>query len=257
MTTRKAGPILVVDDNEVNRFLLVRQLERIGYQAAAVGGGHEAVQAVAAASYALVFMDYRMPEMDGLEATRRIRHEESANAQRIPIVALTANAMEEDRVACLEAGMDEHISKPVTLETLRSVLRRFVPSGRAAAEGAPSDDDEDPIPHELVRIYLDELPDRVRAIRVAIRTGDADALTLAAHTLRSTSVLVGATPLAELCAEHEAAGRENRVDRVTGRLASLDDESERARRILRESLGTEARAYPRPSRKPTPRTVRM
>ena len=121
-----ARTVLVVDDNEVNRALLLRQLERLGHEATAVAGAVQALEAVAATPYAVVLMDCRMPGMDGMEATRRIRETEAGTGQRVPIVAVTANAMEADREACFEAGMDDFLTKPVMMESLRAVLDRFV-----------------------------------------------------------------------------------------------------------------------------------
>ena len=121
-----ARTILVVDDNDVNRALLLRQLERLGHEATAVASAIQALEAVSATPYAVVLMDCRMPGMDGMEATRRIRDAEAGTGHRVPIVAVTANAMEADREACFEAGMDDFLTKPVMMESLRAVLDRFV-----------------------------------------------------------------------------------------------------------------------------------
>ena len=146
--------ILVADDHAINQQLIVLLLERLGYGSDVVTTGREAVKAVATGSYALVLMDCQMPEMDGFEATRTIREAESENnkelgvrskeqetnlsdtsdsslftphCSRIPIVALTANAMPGDREKCLAAGMDEYISKPIRLEELALALERLLP----------------------------------------------------------------------------------------------------------------------------------
>jgi CheY-like chemotaxis protein len=129
---------LVVDDNEVNRALLLRQLERLGYEATAVDSAVQALEAVAATPYAVVLMDCRMPGMDGMEATRRIREAEAGTGHRVPIVAVTANAMEADREACFEAGMDDFLTKPVMMENLRAMLDRFVLGVREETEPAPA-----------------------------------------------------------------------------------------------------------------------
>lgn len=237
-----ARTVLVVDDNEVNRTVLLRQLERLGYEATAASGGVQALEAVAGSPFALVLMDCRMPGMDGLEATRRIREAEAGTGWRIPIVAVTANAMEADREACFAAGMDDFLAKPVMLDGLRAILDRLVPDEEAVAEPAPrppsspganrgeteGEDPSDP----LLRMYLAELPGRVGAIRQAVGAGDPGALALAAHTLRSTSALVGATRLAQLCGDLEAAGRAGVAGGVADRLPLLDAESAAARWTL-------------------------
>ena len=117
--------ILLVEDNSINQRLGLLQLKKLGYQAEAVSSGHEAITAIAQGHYALVLMDCQMPEMDGYEATGHIRQMESTTGNHIPIIALTANAMPSDRQACLAAGMDDYLSKPVRMEELRAMLERW------------------------------------------------------------------------------------------------------------------------------------
>ena len=116
--------ILLVEDNPVNQKVALRYLERMGYRADAVGNGLEAVQAVHARNYHLLFMDVQMPEMDGFTATREIRAQIPPERQPI-IVALTANAIQGDRERCLESGMNEYITKPVKIEQIQAVITRF------------------------------------------------------------------------------------------------------------------------------------
>jgi CheY-like chemotaxis protein len=112
-----------VEDNPVNQKVALRYLERMGYRADAVGNGVEGVNALQARHYHLVFMDMQMPEMDGLEATRQIRAHLPADRQPV-IVALTANAMQGDKERCLDAGMDDYITKPVKIDEIQSVIAR-------------------------------------------------------------------------------------------------------------------------------------
>ncbi len=115
--------VLVVDDNQVNRMVAEKILRRIGCEVDTARDGAEAVEAAASRDYALILMDCRMPNMDGYEATLAIRADEIAEAsERVPIVAMTANTQAEDRRRCLDAGMDDFMSKPVTLEMLRKAL---------------------------------------------------------------------------------------------------------------------------------------
>jgi two-component system sensor histidine kinase/response regulator len=104
---------LLAEDNEVNRLLVVRLLERQGYRVVIAENGREAVAALEREAIDLVLMDVQMPEMDGLEATRAIRLREKETGSHLPIIALTAHAMKGDREGCLEAGMDDYLSKPV------------------------------------------------------------------------------------------------------------------------------------------------
>jgi CheY-like chemotaxis protein len=121
----RAERILLVEDNPVNQRLAVKQLEKLGFEPALAANGREAVDAWAETPFDLIFMDVQMPEMDGFEATGEIRRRENGG-KHVPIVAMTANARPEDRVECLAAGMDDHLSKPVTLGDLRAVIDRWL-----------------------------------------------------------------------------------------------------------------------------------
>lgn len=116
--------ILVVDDNSTNQLIAVKMLEKLGHNAVAVGNGKEAIEAINLGKYDLVFMDCQMPEMDGYEATRVIRRERRTQFSLIPIIAMTANAMNGDRQKCIDAGMNDYISKPMKIEDLNSVIVR-------------------------------------------------------------------------------------------------------------------------------------
>jgi len=124
-TPARSLRILVAEDNLVNQRLAVRLLERAGHRVDLTANGRDAVEALGRAAYDLVLMDCQMPEMDGFEATRAIRAAEQGTDRHIPIVALTANAMQGDREKCLEAGMDDYLAKPFTNQTLAAVLARW------------------------------------------------------------------------------------------------------------------------------------
>jgi len=116
--------VLVVDDNTVNQMVAVRMLERLGHRADVASNGLEAVEAVDRVHYAAVLMDCRMPVMDGYEATREIRRRRPHD--RLPIIALTGNAIQEEGERMLQAGMDDHLLKPVRLEALAAALGRWI-----------------------------------------------------------------------------------------------------------------------------------
>jgi PAS domain S-box-containing protein len=119
--------VLVAEDNPINQRLIKTQLTKLGYACRVVVNGQETIEAFAEGGYSLILMDCQMPVMDGYTATERIRRLEEARKGRIPIVAVTANAMPEERKRCFEAGMDEYLSKPVKLEMLRQTLENWLP----------------------------------------------------------------------------------------------------------------------------------
>jgi len=134
---RSAVRILVADDHRVNQQLAVMMLERLGYRADVVGNGHEAVEAVARVPYTIVLMDCQMPEMDGYDATKEIRRreasgeigessDESCGVGHVPIIAMTANAMQGDREKCIAAGMDDYVTKPINSQDLANMMTKWL-----------------------------------------------------------------------------------------------------------------------------------
>ncbi len=132
MPTPRAGSVLLAEDDPDNQMLVATQLRRLNYMVTIAGNGRAAVDLAIAAECAgepfdIVLMDMQMPEMDGLAAARAIREAEAESGTHVPIVALTANALERDRNACIDAGMDDYLSKPLQLEALRAALERWIP----------------------------------------------------------------------------------------------------------------------------------
>jgi CheY-like chemotaxis protein len=121
---------LLVEDNAVNRLVASEYLKRAGCEVDVATHGHEAIDRCRRNIYDIVFMDCQMPEMDGFEATRMIRSQQVGSTWRVPIVALTANAMDQDREHCLAAGMDDFLIKPANQTAICDVLRRWVPPSR-------------------------------------------------------------------------------------------------------------------------------
>ncbi|MBX3343608.1 MAG: PAS domain S-box protein [Nitrospira sp.] len=134
---REAPRLLVVDDNPVNQKVAVKMLEKLGCRVDLAGNGMEALAAICRHQYPLVFMDCQMPDLDGLETTRLLRSQEKPG-EHLPVIAMTANAMEGDRESCLKAGMDDFISKPIITSDLKKILARWVPQNQLEGEQAAS-----------------------------------------------------------------------------------------------------------------------
>ena len=233
--------VLVAEDNEVNQKVAVRILEKLGYRVEVADDGREALEACARAAYDAVLMDGQMPGMDGYEATRRIRERE-AGGRRLPIIAMTASAMKGDREKCLEAGMDDYVSKPVTPEALEAVLRRWVrpPAAPAARESpeAPaagglldetivsslmSVDDDGSLMDEVVATFLKIAPVRLGAIRKAAK-GDPAQLERAAHSFLGSCGNLGCRAMADLCARLEVLGRSGSTEGAAELARALEEQ---------------------------------
>ncbi len=231
--------ILVAEDHPVNRKLAVRQLEKLGLRAETVENGQQAVDAVQRNHYDLVFMDCQMPEKDGFEATEEIRKLEGTK-RHTPIVALTANALAGDRQRCLDAGMDDYLSKPVSESELERVIRRWLPEKKSPLDQATIDgllglgSDTDDVLGEIIELYVDDAPGRMDAMRDALETSNPETLASAAHALKSSSANVGAMRVRELCDALETIGRGGNIGDAPRLFLELEVEYGRARDALRE-----------------------
>ena len=207
--------LLVAEDHPVNQRLVLLQLAKLGYHADLVSDGVAAVAAVRRRDYDVVLMDLQMPELDGLAATRQIR----ARLGRGPrIIALTANALPGDREACLAAGMDDYLSKPLDTAELARALSRC-PGPAPKTDQAPTELDPTAIADlreligddpgalsGLVEEFLAETPALLDALRTAVAGGDAGRAHRAVHTLKSLGATFGAHAMAELCQQAESHG---------------------------------------------------
>ncbi|HEX7833762.1 MAG TPA: response regulator [Thermoanaerobaculia bacterium] len=233
--------LLIAEDNAVNQKVALRQLARLGFSADAVANGVEAVEAVSRGGYVLVLMDVQMPEMDGFAATREMRR----RGVEVPIIALTANALAGDRERCLEAGMDDYLSKPIIESELVRVLNQYVPAEPPSNDAPPLDEStlatlrelaggDESFIRELAQLYLDDAPHRLLAIREALSRDDAHAMADAAHGLKSGSGNVGAMTLHALCQDLETLGRSGVRDGAPDLVRRLEQEYARVEKRLRE-----------------------
>jgi signal transduction histidine kinase/ligand-binding sensor domain-containing protein/DNA-binding response OmpR family regulator len=236
--------ILVAEDNSINQKVALLMLERLGYRADVAGDGFEVLAALERQSYSVVLMDIQMPEMDGLEATRRIRSD--LPAERQPrIIAMTANVLQQYRDACLEAGMDDFLGKPVLFPDLRAALERCAGCVPASAAEPPVIDPAQldslrrleevtgkPIVRDVVESFLDETPRRLQRMREALDRGDAKDFSLLAHSLKGSSAQLGAIRVAAVSAALEQQGRSATLDGAAGLLCDLERELARVAPLL-------------------------
>ena len=257
---RRLKQVLLVEDNVVNQEVGKGMLESLGCRVKVVEDGLCALQEVQRNRYDLVFMDCQMPVMDGLEATRRIREWEEGGAPRVPIVALTAYAMKGDRIACLEAGADDYLSKPFGRDQLSKVISRSLSPqqggefdrARAGVSLAPSEvisrdkmtgalemirtlpgNRGMEILRKVVDLYLASTPTLLQTMREAESGGDAEKLKAAAHSFKSSSANLGALRLAGVCMELETLGRAGSTEGALPLLMQVEEEYRLVRDVLR------------------------
>lgn len=251
--------ILLAEDNRVNQELAIEILSTSGYRCDVVPNGREAVERLASSEYDLVLMDMQMPEMDGIEATRRIRQSttDTAGSRReVPIIALTANAMQRDRQQCLDAGMNDYLSKPLNPVELLNKIEALLQEAEdisdvvaetpaaAVAETEPSPPTETPsaeilvdmeslvrrcmgneaFAERLLRTFVNELPEQLRQLSEAASSGDYEAVARLAHTLKGSAANTSAVAVRQAVASLEQSATDCDEQLVSIRLAALKAE---------------------------------
>ena len=228
--------VLIAEDNPVNQLVIQTMLTKRGFAVDTAADGVEALARLATGSYAAVFMDCQMPNLDGYTTTARIREREGAG-QRLPVIAMTAHAMKGDRERCLEAGMDDYLSKPLRPDALDQVLERWL--GTAPAIESLIDDarmrtfrdDYPDIVDQLLDLFLTSTPPLLDELRTAADAGDDDALRRAAHKLKGSCQNIGATFMTTLCRTIEAGEGD-----LGETVAELDGALERTEIAIRQAL---------------------
>ncbi|MGE3537608.1 MAG: ATP-binding protein [Candidatus Tectimicrobiota bacterium] len=249
--------VLLAEDNQVNQQVAGLLLKKLGCRVDVAANGLEALQAFQDIPYDIVFMDCYMPEMDGFAATAAMRAHEARTGGHMPIVAMTANAMQGDRERCLDAGMDDYISKPITLATLSAVLNRWLLSTSAPAAlpspapalpppplplAAPalettvmtalhdlSDGEEADFLTRLLESFLQDAEQRLQRLQHALDMGDAPALERTAHALKGSSATIGAEEMVACCETLQHLGRQGSVVGAAPVLAQLTEVFARVR----------------------------
>jgi PAS domain S-box-containing protein len=234
---RSALRILLAEDNTMNQKVALRLLERLGYRADVATNGLEAIEALERQPYDVVLMDVQMPELDGLDATRRICERWPAES-RPHIIAMTANALPEDREACFAAGMNDYVAKPIRAEELAAALKRARPL-RIGAVGPDAVDyvrlDDGALKNlrdlggndflgEVIGAFLADAPELMATLRRSLDEQSAEELRRAAHTLKSNGATLGAEQFAELCRTLEQRAKVGELEGASQLVDGIEQE---------------------------------
>jgi PAS domain S-box-containing protein len=240
--------ILLAEDNKVNQTLAVAILSKRGHRVTVAANGQEALDRLAAAGddVDVVLMDVQMPEMDGITATRLIREREGGAARHVPIIAMTAHAMAGDRERCIEAGMDDYVSKPINPAGLFDAMARVLTGGpaasgvlifdRAVALHHVGGDPE--ILRQLVEMFLDQGAARMTAVEQAVGNRDATTLESAAHALKGTAATLGMPKLRDAAYTVERLGAEGRVAAAGAAVGEMRAAMDEVMGVLRSEMAS-------------------
>ena len=232
--------ILLAEDNPVNQRVAATVLHRRGHEVEIAATGAQALESVTRDSYDLILMDVEMPEMDGLEATRRIRALEAETGGHVPIIAMTAHAMRGDKEKCLEAGMDGYLPKPIRQQELLQLVENLATPPTPPPPNAPEGlfqaeallhlvSGDTSMAYEILVMYLEQARRDLGRMEETLATGDLKTLHRLAHTLKGASATVGATGPAAVAARLEKTARDGDADRSIEALGDV-------RRILDRTL---------------------
>ena len=260
---RFAGEVLLVEDNPVNQAVAERMLQRVGLGVVLAADGRAAVALAAERAFDLVLMDVQMPVMDGLDATRAIRALQAPHGAHTPVIALTANAMPQERELCIAAGMDDFLPKPFSSHQLHRALERWlkaVPDAGAAAATArvaprgvdgPALDrkvlerirelggaERPELLSKVLHLFLQDVPRHLDSIGRAWQRRDCASIAASAHALKSSSAHTGATRLSAMCASLEADVRAGELGRAEPLVAALEDEWRAVRAEVEDAMAT-------------------
>ena len=235
---RLAGRILLVEDNPVNQAVALGMLEELGCDTVVAINGQEAIEHFSKEDFDVVLMDCEMPVMDGFAATAAIR-DRAKDTNGVPIIALTANAVDGDRERCIAAGMQDYLSKPISMETLHGTLKKWLRTEHNGSVHHSLDSIDtaslnnirklkgvggDKMVRRVVDLYLESSSMLVEDLRRGLLQGNAEAVRQGAHALKSSSQNVGACALATLSQKLEEMGRSGELmdtDKYMGELDKL------------------------------------
>ncbi|MBI5280744.1 MAG: PAS domain S-box protein [Candidatus Solibacter usitatus] len=240
--------VLVAEDNAINQRLILRLVELAGHEATLVSTGREAAERAASSEWDLILMDVQMPDLDGIKAAAAIRAAEAGAGRRIPIVAMTAHAMASDQAACLAAGMDAYLSKPIRLEALTRAISSVAPGLEAGEkepeENSPGEKGDPEMPGldresalarvggdtallaELAGLFLAEYPNLLASLALGVEQNDAGAVSAAAHQMKGLLAQFGAEEARACACRLEAASSQRDRDAVRAACAELHERME-------------------------------
>ncbi len=257
--------ILLAEDNITNQQVALGILKKLGLRADAVANGAEAVKALELIAYDLVLMDVQMPEMDGYEATQRIRDTRSAVLNhQVPVIAMTAHAMAGDRESCLSAGMNDYIPKPISAEILAEALEKYLPSEAGikynpedeskGEMGSPADEKFDStgifdrtsmlermmgdenLAMMIMKGFLEDIPKQIYTMQQFLDSGDAAGVERQAHTIKGAAANVSAEALSALAQEMEKAGKAGDLKVVNNKMGEVTAAFEQLRLEMEKSF---------------------
>ena len=253
--------VLLAEDNRTNQTVATRMLQKMGHTVAIAGNGKEVLLLVTVHRFDLVLMDIQMPEMDGLTATRKIRESERETQLHLPIIAMTAHAMKGDRERCIEAGMDAYVSKPISSKEVAEAIAGIAQlqgEGTPVVGPVPGQGDatvpatprivwnmgetlerlggDETLFHEVIEIFLDDVPRHLTSLRRAIAEGNAQAVEGAAHTLKGELGYLGITEISQRARELEEMGKNSDLRSAADLYATFASELSELLTLMRNTM---------------------
>jgi len=243
--------VLLAEDNHINQQVALGVLNKLGVQTDIASNGKQALDMLNKSNYDLVFMDMQMPVMDGITATREIRSQNNS----IPIIAMTANAMPEDREQCLEAGMNDYISKPIEPQIVRSVLMHWVADTLKSKDEVKVCNEQDEktsifnyklfmkkmmddkeMVHEILQAFVETTPAMIAELSTSINEADANEINIKAHSLRGSAAQLICTDLSDQAKEIEFLARNNKIDEIKEIVGKLHTKYTEAEKEIRKFI---------------------
>ena len=256
--------ILLVEDNIINQQVALGFLKKLGLKADATANGEEALTALENIPYDLVLMDVQMPVMDGFEATRRIRDVKSKVLNRdVPVIAMTANALQGDRENCIRAGMNDYVSKPIEPQKLAEVLQSWLPANESGQEPIPEKTrkpatpkegdnlidvfdksallhrlmDDEELARTILGMFMDETPNQIRNLKDCLEKGDKSGIELHSHTIKGSSANIGGEALRAAALVVERSIKSGDLEEARRGLPEIEHQYARLKDVLQKEIG--------------------